>query len=150
MNIIVTGGTDGIGLALVRRLLNENHNVFIIGKNAQKGNKLLDTLKNPKLEFFQCDLSEKKEIKKLIKDLNKLPEIDVLINNAGSVFDKRLINNDGVEKTFALNHLSYFQSSRFCIYLHNQVYIQTIGPFEEGYRTLANFLRYKKWLILLV
>jgi len=109
--IIVTGGTDGIGLALVRRLLNENHNVFIIGKNAQKGNKLLDTLKNPKLEFFQCDLSEKKEIKKLIKDLNKLPEIDVLINNAGSVFDKRLINNDGVEKTFALNHLSYFHLS---------------------------------------
>ena len=110
-NIIVTGGTDGIGLALVKKLLNENHYVYIIGKNDQKGNKVLNTLKNSNLEFFQCDLSEKKEIKKLIKDLNNLPSIDILINNAGSIFDKRTLTNERVEKTFALNHLSYFQLS---------------------------------------
>ena len=110
-NIIVTGGTDGIGLALVKKLLNENHYVYIIGKNYQKGNEVINNLKNSNLEFFQCDLSEKEEIKKLIKNLNNLPYIDILINNVGSIFDKRILTSNGVEKTFALNHLSYFQLS---------------------------------------
>ncbi len=110
-NIIVTGGTDGIGLALVKKLLEKNHTVFIIGKNAEKGNSVLNQIKNSKLDFFQCDLSEKSEIKKLLQTLNKIPSIDVLINNAGSIFDKRTLTKEGVEKTFALNHLSYMQLS---------------------------------------
>ena len=40
-NIIVTGGTDGIGLALVKNLLKQDHYVFMIGKNADKGNEIL-------------------------------------------------------------------------------------------------------------
>ena len=107
-SIVVTGGTDGIGLALVKKLLEKNHIVYIVGKNAEKGNKVLNSIKDTNLEFFQCDLSEKNEVKKLIKELNNLPFIDILINNAGSIFDKRTLTNEGVEKTFALNHLSYF------------------------------------------
>ena len=110
-NIIVTGGTDGIGLALVKKLLEKEHSVYIVGKNAEKGNSVLNQLKNSKLDFFQCDLSEKSEIKKLLQSLNKIPSIDVLINNAGSIFDKRTLTKEGIEKTFALNHLSYMQLS---------------------------------------
>ena len=110
-NIIVTGGTDGIGLALVKKLLAKEHSVYIVGKNAEKGNFVLNKIKNSRLEFFQCDLSEKREIKKLIETLNKISSIDILINNAGSVFDERELTNEGIEKTFALNHLSYMQLS---------------------------------------
>ncbi len=110
-SIIVTGGTDGIGLALVKKLLNQNHYVYIIGKNSEKGNSVLSTIKNTNLEFFQCDLSDKNETNKLIKNLNNLPSIDILVNNAGSIFDTRILTNDGIEKTFALNHLSYLQLS---------------------------------------
>ena len=110
-NIVVTGGTDGIGLALVKKLLEKDHSVYIIGRNAEKGNSVLNQIKNSKLEFFQCDLSEKNEIKKLLKTLNKVPSIDVLINNAGSIFDNRTLTTEGIEKTFALNHLSYMQLS---------------------------------------
>tara|TARA_B100000989_G_scaffold209828_1_gene159143 strand:- start:5792 stop:6610 length:819 start_codon:yes stop_codon:yes gene_type:complete len=110
-NIIVTGGTDGIGLALVKKLIEKDHKVFIIGKDSSKGNAVLNSIKSINLEFFQCDLSEKNEIKKLIKKLIKLPSIDILINNAGSIFDKRNLTSDGIEKTFALNHLSYFHLS---------------------------------------
>ena len=106
-SIIVTGGTDGIGLALVKKLLNQNHYVYMIGKNSEKGNSVLSTIKNTNLEFFQCDLSDKNETNKLIKNLNNLPSIDILVNNAGSIFDTRILTNDGIEKTFALNHLSY-------------------------------------------
>jgi len=110
-NIVVTGGTDGIGLALVKKLLEKDHSVYIVGKNAEKGNSVLNQIKNSKLEFFQCDLSEKSEIKKLLKTLNKIPSIDILINNAGSIFDNRTLTKEGIEKTFALNHLSYMQLS---------------------------------------
>ena len=110
-HIIVTGGTDGIGLALVNKLLEKEHSVYIVGKNAEKGNSVINQIKNSKLEFFQCDLSEKSEIKKLLKALNKIPSIDVLINNAGSIFDNRTFTKEGIEKTFALNHLSYMQLS---------------------------------------
>ena len=110
-SIVITGGTDGIGLALVKKLLENDHFVYIVGKNAEKGNSVLKKISNPNLEFFQCDLSEKTEIKKLINTLNNLPSIDILINNAGSIFDTRTLTSEGVEKTFALNHLSYMHLS---------------------------------------
>ena len=91
MNIIVTGGTDGIGLALAKKLLMQENVVFIVGKNQEKGEKILRSLSNSNLKFFQCDLSEKFEIEKLIEKLNKLEKIDVLVNNAGAVFDNREI-----------------------------------------------------------
>ena len=65
-NIVITGGTDGIGLAIVKKLIKKKYNIFIIGKNPEKGNRVLNTLNYPKLEFFQADLSEKHEIKNLI------------------------------------------------------------------------------------
>ena len=61
-NIIVTGGTDGIGLAIVKNLLNENNKNFIIGNNTQKGERILKLLNNNKVNFLQCNLLEKNEI----------------------------------------------------------------------------------------
>ena len=71
-NIIVTGGTDGIGLAIVKKLMDQNHNIFVIGKNAIKGNNLLNSLNYSNLEFIQCDLSEKNEVENLIKKIKNL------------------------------------------------------------------------------
>tara|TARA_Y100000022_G_scaffold198857_1_gene209983 strand:+ start:735 stop:1556 length:822 start_codon:yes stop_codon:yes gene_type:complete len=110
-NIIITGGTDGIGLALTKKLIEKNQRVFIIGKNPDKGNKILNSLKSSNLDFFQCDLSELSQIKKVLINLNKIKNIDVLVNNAGAIFDKRCENSDGIEKTFFLNHLSYLALS---------------------------------------
>ena len=114
-NVIITGGTDGIGLALVKRLIEDEYRVFIIGKNETKGNNVLKDINSDKVEFFQCDLSEKDELINLSKKLIKLNKIDCLINNAGAIFEKRETNKQGIEKTFALNHLSYFHLSMLLI-----------------------------------
>ncbi|MDA7734126.1 SDR family NAD(P)-dependent oxidoreductase [Candidatus Pelagibacter sp.] len=114
-NIIITGGTDGVGLALAKRLIEDEYKVFIIGKNETKGNNAVKNINSNKVEFFQCDLSEKQELINLAKKLMNLNKIDCLVNNAGAIFEKREVNNLGVEKTFALNHLSYFHLSMLLI-----------------------------------
>ena len=68
-----------------------------------------------KVEFFQCDLSEKDELINLSKKLIKLGKIDCLVNNAGALFEKEKLIDWGIEKTFALNHLSYFHLSLLLI-----------------------------------
>ena len=113
--IIITGGTDGIGLALAKRLVQDEYRVIIIGKNETKGNNIIKDINSNKIEFFQSDLSEKNEIIKLSEKLLKLNKIDCLINNAGAIFEKRETNSLGIEKTFALNHLSYFHLSMLLI-----------------------------------
>lgn len=115
-NIIITGGTDGIGLAITKELSkNLDNNIIIIGNNMSKGTKIINDLKLNNLEFIKCDLSEKKEIYNLSQKLKKLDKIDVLLNNAGAIFSKRQINSDNIEKTFALNHLSYFHLSMYLL-----------------------------------
>ena len=93
-NIVITGGTDGIGLALTRKLItNKNNFVIIIGKNEDKGNQILKKLNVQNLEFINCDLLEKDNIYKLSKKLQKLKKIDILVNNAGAIFSKRDVNS---------------------------------------------------------
>ena len=114
-NAIITGGTDGVGLALAKRLIEDDYKVFIIGRSETKGNNVIKDLNSNKVEFFQCDLSEKDELINLSKKLMNLNKIDCLVNNAGALFEKRETNKLGIEKTFALNHLSYFHLSMLLI-----------------------------------
>ena len=107
---LVTGGTRGIGLEVVKGLLKKKYKLLVVGRNKDnidKINKEIDF--DDKIEFFYCDLSETNEIKELLIKLKKYNKIDLLINNAGALFANRENNSLGVEKTFALNHLSYFQ-----------------------------------------
>jgi len=62
------------------------------------------------VEMHYADLSRRNEIKRLASELLAVtPRIDVLLNNAGAFFAKRVVVEDGIEQTFALNHLGYFR-----------------------------------------
>jgi len=112
LNIIITGGTSGLGYRTALILAKDNKNkIILIGKNKARGNQAIKSLtnetNNKKISFLQADLSSISETSSLKEKLAN-NKIDVLINNAGALFYSRLESVDGIEKTFALNHLSYF------------------------------------------
>ena len=112
MNILITGGTSGLGYRTAQVLGKEIKNkIILIGSNQQKGElsveNLIKVASNENISFMQYDLSSISEIKLLAEKL-KNTKIDILINNAGALFFSRKESVDKIEKTFALNHLSYF------------------------------------------
>jgi len=112
LNILITGGTSGLGYRTASVLAQENKNkILLIGSNDKKGKQALLNLihetKNKNLKFMQADLSSIKDIKLLAKKLIN-EKLDILINNAGALYYSRNESIDKIEKTFALNHLSYF------------------------------------------
>jgi NAD(P)-dependent dehydrogenase (short-subunit alcohol dehydrogenase family) len=119
LNIIITGGTSGLGYRTAFILAKDSKNkIILIGKNKAKGNQAVKSLTNEtynkNISFLQADLSSISETSSLKEKLaNK--KIDVLINNAGALFYSRLESVDGIEKTFALNHLSYFVLSNLLL-----------------------------------
>jgi uncharacterized oxidoreductase len=91
--VLITGGSSGIGLELSRRLLEKDNKVLICGRSAQKlkaAHKLF-----PKLEIFQCDLSDKQQCKKLTEWIkSNHPDLNLLINNAALVHQANFFETD--------------------------------------------------------
>ena len=66
-NIIITGGTDGIGLAIAKKLNDDKSIILLIGRNIDKGNNIIKYFNSNRIDFIECDLSEKYQIKSLVK-----------------------------------------------------------------------------------
>ena len=110
---IVTGATDGIGRVTARVLAERGAEVVLVGRTADKGAKVCEAIRrssrNGRVRFEQADLSSQAEIRALVERLTAgSAAIDVLVNNLGAVFTDRRESVDGIEMTFALNHLGYF------------------------------------------
>lgn len=111
---IITGATDGIGLEAAARLGAMGARLVLVGRNPAKGEAALATLRRRvpgvSAEMHYADLSRRDEIARLAPALlAAAPRIDVLLNNAGAFFEKRVLTADGLERTFALNHMGYFR-----------------------------------------
>ena len=110
---IVTGATDGIGRVTARVLAERGAEVVLVGRTADKGAEVCEAIRrssrNGRVRFEQADLSSQAEIRALVERLTAgSAAIDVLVNNVGAVFTDRRESVDGIEMTFALNHLGYF------------------------------------------
>ena len=110
---IVTGATDGIGRVTARVLAERGAEVVLVGRTADKGAEVCEAIRRPsrngRVRFEQADLSSQAEIRALVERLTAgSAAIDVLVNNVGAVFTDRRESVDGIEMTFALNHLGYF------------------------------------------
>ena len=110
---VITGGTDGIGKAAAYGLATRGARLLVHGRDPEKGARAVAELKarsgNPAIEFLPADFGSLAEVRGLAAGvLERAPRIDVLVNNAGSIFVKRAISKDGYEMTFAVNHLAPF------------------------------------------
>ncbi|MFO1055521.1 MAG: SDR family NAD(P)-dependent oxidoreductase [Dongiaceae bacterium] len=110
---VVTGATSGIGRVVALDLARQGWTVLCVGRDAGRGAETLAEIEaaagSRRAEFLQADLSSiaaGKALGTMIRD--RRPRLDLLVNNAGSLFDRRLESVDGLEMTFALNHLGYF------------------------------------------
>jgi NAD(P)-dependent dehydrogenase (short-subunit alcohol dehydrogenase family) len=112
--ILVTGATDGIGKAAATEFAKRGATLTIVGRNREKAAQVLAELKaasdNPDLDLLVCDLSRMADVKRAAEEFKaKHDRLDVLVNNAGATFRAPQKGPDGIELTFALNHLAYFE-----------------------------------------
>jgi NAD(P)-dependent dehydrogenase (short-subunit alcohol dehydrogenase family) len=111
--IMVTGSTGGIGLATAKGLARKGASVLIVGRRPQRCQAAVDEVRrasgNSDIDFLVADLSSQKEVRRLAQEFKERRDrLDVLINNAGGIFFRRELSADGIELTFALNHLACF------------------------------------------
>ena len=111
--VLITGATSGIGEVAARELAGMGARVVLIGRSAEKCEATSAMIRratgSPAVDYLVADLSSKAEVRRLAAEVKaRYPRIDVLINNAGAMFSPRRESVDGVEMTWALNHLAYF------------------------------------------
>jgi retinol dehydrogenase 14 len=113
MTALITGGTGGIGMATAIGLAKFGARVGIVGRDATRAQAAADDISrlsgNPAVDAFAADLSSQAEVRRLAAAvLDAYPRLHVLVNNVGGFWAHRHLTADGLERTFALNHLASF------------------------------------------
>jgi NAD(P)-dependent dehydrogenase (short-subunit alcohol dehydrogenase family) len=111
--IVITGATSGIGEVAADRLAAKGNRIVFVARDRARGEETLKHLRavagGIEHRAFYADLSRLSDMKRVAREIaDAEPEIDVLVNNAGALFNARKVTEDGLEMTFALNHMSYF------------------------------------------
>jgi NAD(P)-dependent dehydrogenase (short-subunit alcohol dehydrogenase family) len=111
--VIITGATSGIGKAAALSLALGDADLVLVGRNTRRGADVVERIRqrapNVRARFIQADLSAQGDVRRLARLINQdFDHLDVLINNAGARFDTYGATEDGLERTFATNHLGHF------------------------------------------
>jgi NAD(P)-dependent dehydrogenase (short-subunit alcohol dehydrogenase family) len=114
---VVTGATYGIGREAALGLGRLGATLLLVGRNAARGEEVVTAIKalgtQSTAAFLPADLSSQAAVRQLADQIRvRYPRVDVLINNAGGVNAERRLTVDGVEGTFAVNHLAPFLLTR--------------------------------------
>ncbi|WP_025691915.1 SDR family NAD(P)-dependent oxidoreductase [Paenibacillus zanthoxyli] len=112
--VIITGATSRIGLAAAKELANLGAVLGLVARNQTKANKVAAQIKSStdnraKVDVFMADMASQESIYSVAADiLERWPRVDILINNAGAIFLSRKLTVDGLEMTWAVNHIAPF------------------------------------------
>src|ERR1700680_650906 len=111
--VVITGATSGIGQVAAESVASMGARIVQIARDHERGQEAMKRLREfaPDVahSIYHADLSRLSEMKRVASEIaGAEPRIDVLINNAGAMFGSRQLTEDGLERTFALNHMAYF------------------------------------------
>jgi NAD(P)-dependent dehydrogenase (short-subunit alcohol dehydrogenase family) len=114
---LVTGATAGIGLATARGIAQQGATVVIVGRSPERSRAAVDQIReqtgNPRVDFLLADLSLQRDIRQLVEEFReRYARLHVLVNNVGGMFLNGQVSAEGIEMTFALNHLGYYLLTR--------------------------------------
>jgi NAD(P)-dependent dehydrogenase (short-subunit alcohol dehydrogenase family) len=116
--IVITGATSGIGHVAAKKLAEMGARIVFVARDRSRGEATLAQFRqlgrDQDHRVHYADLSRLAELKRVASDIAAAePRIDVLMNNAGAMFHRKEITEDGLEMTFALNHMAYFVLTHF-------------------------------------
>ncbi|SDT02993.1 NAD(P)-dependent dehydrogenase, short-chain alcohol dehydrogenase family [Mucilaginibacter mallensis] len=143
---VITGATSGIGKETALALAKKDHTLYLLVRNTIKGDELKQEIitktGNKNVHIVKCDLSDLQSVREAAAELNngKLFAINVLINNAGGMFDKKELSKDGFEMTFVTNHLGHFLLTTSILPLLEKGHARIINLSSEAHKMgKANF-----------
>ncbi|WP_231186603.1 SDR family oxidoreductase [Haladaptatus sp. DYF46] len=111
--VLITGGTSGIGRETALALADRGASVAIVGRNRERGRDVTREIDRRNgdgwAELYVADLGSQEGVRNLAAEFrNRHGRLDVLVNNAGTFRHRRTETEDGIEATFAVNHLAPF------------------------------------------
>jgi NAD(P)-dependent dehydrogenase (short-subunit alcohol dehydrogenase family) len=117
--VLVTGASSGIGRATALGLASMGARVAITGRDRERTEAAAREIREVgggQVDAFVADMSSQAGVRRLAAEvLQRLPRIDVLVNNVGGYWDTRHVTADGLERTFALNHLAPYLLTRLLL-----------------------------------
>src|SRR4028118_1273116 len=110
--VLIAGAASGVGKATAMGLASMGASVVMVGRDRGRGEAAMADIKensaNASVGLMLADLSSQEQIRRLAHEFKEAyPRLDVLVNNAGVFRSERITTADGMEATFAVNHLAY-------------------------------------------
>ena len=138
---VITGANSGIGFETTKALAKKGAYMVMVCRNEDKAEEarqqIIDETSNPGIDIVLCDFAIQSEIRKAAEHIkSNYDKIDVLINNHGYLASEREETVEGLEKTFAVNHIGYFLFTNLLLdHIKSSDYGRIISVASEAHRT---------------
>ncbi|MDA3647344.1 SDR family NAD(P)-dependent oxidoreductase [Saccharopolyspora indica] len=148
--VLVTGGTGGIGKETARGLARLGAEVILVGRDGDRADAAVAELRrdtgNPRIEALLADVTSQDDLRRLAAQVRDRGAVDVLINNAGVVKERRELTADGVETAFAANVVAPYLLTRLLMPVLRGRVINIAGGVPRGRIALENLQGEKSYV----